>query len=316
MKWSEMWTSSAWSQCCSPSLRLSCSLLRSLFHVGWLFSHSVLETWTLCAHCLSSGEQHPAPSPQGHNLQKSSHWAFLLTHSYLRNYLLSIPDLLLRPWTNNNEPFPVLHGIVHSILQSGQFRAPTTNLQSNWRQKYRKERKVPFQTLWGRHCGARGNSPLALYGDVGEAHLDSGKHSMESGDGGSNLGLSFLVWDLWRAWGPESNPRNSCKNRRCGTTPCKPNLRKMESGESPEPNYWALSQWENLSQRSWAVFWGWHPRLSTGLHRHTHTLTSERSMYVSEETYSCNIYYSIPCKSWGSLNAYQIGNRSCILRIK
>lgn len=87
----------------------------------------------------------------------------------------------------------MLNGIFHSILQSGWLRTPTTNLQSDWRQKYSKERKGAWLTLWGLLCGARGNSPLALYGDVEEAHLNSKKHSAESGDGGSNLGLSLLV---------------------------------------------------------------------------------------------------------------------------
>lgn len=92
VKWTEVWKPSAWSQCCS-FLYFSPVHWQGLCSRSDDSSHPVFCRHGLCVRTVCPLVLCPAPSPQDYNLQKSSHWAVLLTHSYLRNYLLSIPDL-------------------------------------------------------------------------------------------------------------------------------------------------------------------------------------------------------------------------------
>lgn len=180
-------------------LLLSCSLTRTLFWVGWLFSRSVLWTWTLCAYCLSSG---PVPSSKPTGLQ----FAEELPLGRFADSLLPKKLPAEHPW-----PSRLGHGLTTmnhfqcfmvfflAFLRVGGSEPQPLIYKVIWDKNRAKKEKGALLTLWGLHCRARGNSPLALYGDVWEAHLDSRKHSTESGDRGSNLGLSLLLWDLWQA---------------------------------------------------------------------------------------------------------------------
>lgn len=59
----------------------------------------------------------------------------------------------------------MLNYIIHSILQSGRFGTPTTNLKSDWETKIKQIKEHGFPGSVESARRARGNSLLALYGD-------------------------------------------------------------------------------------------------------------------------------------------------------
>lgn len=133
----------------------------------------LLQKWTLCdAVCsLGPGEQCPDPSPQDLSLQErpplglsadsfphkklppKHPWPSLLGHGLttMNHFLCLIVLFIAFSRVGGLEPQPLIYKVIGD-------------------KKYSKERKMALLALRGLHCRARGNSPLALYGYVGEAH--------------------------------------------------------------------------------------------------------------------------------------------------
>lgn len=93
--------------------------------------------WVLLAWAWMLPDSEPTSQPMQSQLWEGDSYLGLSPESpHRKNPLTFIVGLQ----TNNNEPFPVLNYIIHSALQSGRFGTPTTNLQSNWKDKNKTEK--------------------------------------------------------------------------------------------------------------------------------------------------------------------------------